>query len=790
MGAQATGTGKLWAESPADFLRILATLPKATSLKSRDLARPYQNRQASDEAMLSLLPLTLSLQPPLAVGHGRAASAVSYAHTLVKLRAASEAQRAVISSSRSSGPSMVASDSELSLAQYRTAMFEKLYSEIAGTGVNVRYSSQPDSEPPVTEEILPISDSEVFAVQRKWADAIAAISKSYLEEGDYVATAAEAAGELYGYGHGNVLFKPTKAAEQQFRPTGEDAMSYFVGAGEVENGIEEDSGFAINGGKGWAKVEFENHNVQTEGHVAFAMGNYYFTCANTGSKTKVKYTFGYKRSEDGKLRIFLHHSSVPYSEPVVIEEEDVKTVSEEEVVEAQQKWADSIAAISKAYLEKGDYVQAAADAAGELYGYGHGNVLFKPTKAAEQQFRPTGEDAMSYFVGAGAVENGIKEDSGFAINGGKGWAKVKFDNHAIDLNGNSAIAMGNYYFTCATTGETTKVEYTFGYKKNDDDKVRIYLHHSSVPYSVGPSGSQPVTEEEVRMVQSEWASAIKRISALHKEGGDYMTAAADAAGQLYAYGHSNVLFKPTKAAEYQFRPTPEEAMSYFVGGQAVEGGYDEDAGFAINGGKGWADCVYDNHQIALKGDIGIAMGNYYFTCATTGSETKVEYTFGYTRCDDGKVRIFLHHSSVPFAAPGPQPVTEEEVLEVQSKWASAIKRISALHKEGGDYMTAAADAAGELYAYGHSNVLFKPTKAAEYQFRPTPEEAMSYFVGGQAVEGGYDEDAGFAINGGKGWADCVYDNHQVEIKEGVGIAMGNYYFTCATTGSKTKVEYT
>ena len=25
------------------------------------------------------------------------------------------------------------------------------------------------------------------------------------------------------------------------------------------------------------------------------------------------------------------------------------------------------------------------------------------------------------------------------------------------------------------------------------------------------------------------------------------------------------------------------------------------------------------------------MGNYYFTCAPTGEETKVEYTFGYTR---------------------------------------------------------------------------------------------------------------------------------------------------------------
>merc|ERR1719163_69392 len=59
---------------------------------------------------------------------------------------------------------------------------------------------------------------------------IASISKTYLEKGDYVAAAAEAAGKLYGYGHGPVLFKPTKATKHPFRATGEEAMSYFVGA--------------------------------------------------------------------------------------------------------------------------------------------------------------------------------------------------------------------------------------------------------------------------------------------------------------------------------------------------------------------------------------------------------------------------------------------------------------------------------------------------------------------------------------------------------------------------------
>ena len=41
-----------------------------------------------------------------------------------------------------------------------------------------------------------------------------------------------------------------------------------------------------------------------------------------------------------------------------------------------------------------------------------------------------------------------------------------------------------------------------------------------------------------------------------------------------------------------------------------------------------------------------------------------------------EVRIFLHHSSVPYSAAGPAPVTEAEVLDVQQRWAAAIKNIS------------------------------------------------------------------------------------------------------------------
>merc|ERR1719389_665162 len=327
-------------------------------------------------------------------------------------------------------------------------------------------------------------------------------------------------------------------------------------------------------------------------------------------------------------------------------------VTEAEVLECQKNWAEAIKSISKTYLEDGDFVGAAGEAAGQLYGYGKCDVLFKPTKAAEVPFRPEGADAMSYFVGAKNVEEGaIAEDGGFAINGGAGWSDVVFTNHQISLNGPSAQAMGSYVFTNATTGAESKVEYTFGYKRNDDGKVRIYLHHSSVPYVDMPA---PITEAEVLEAQANWASAIKTISKTYADGGDFVAAAGEAAGLLYGYGKTDVLFKPTKAAEVAFRPTGADAMSYFVGAKNVkEGAIAEDGGFAINGGKGWSDVVFTNHKIDCNAGTAIAMGSYIFTNATTGDESKVEYTFGYKRCDDGKVRIFLHHSSVPYSVPAP-----------------------------------------------------------------------------------------------------------------------------------------
>ena len=157
--------------------------------------------------------------------------------------------------------------------------------------------------------------------------------------------------------------------------------------------------------------------------------------------------------------------------------EQTKTITEQEVLDAQKTWGEGIVRIGKVYTEGGDYKAEAKEHIADLYGYNLGPVLFKPTLAAEKQFRTTEEGALSYFVGHN--EN-FPEDHGFAI---RPWSNVRWESAGIKTKGNMAIAMGNYFFTPADGGEEVKVEYTFAYTKDDEGVLRIILHGSHLPYS-------------------------------------------------------------------------------------------------------------------------------------------------------------------------------------------------------------------------------------------------------------------------------------------------------------------
>merc|ERR1712050_657303 len=150
------------------------------------------------------------------------------------------------------------------------------------------------------------------------------------------------------------------------------------------------------------------------------MGNYFFTNL-AGTRVKVEYSFGYMLDAAGKLRINLHHSSMPYE----------IGVTRNMVIAAQKQRGDGIVRIATAKIDGQDFEQVAHDHITGLYGYGNGSVLFKPTLAAEMQFRSSFEGALSYFV---ATNNHSSEDSGFAI---KGWTAVRFENDEIIIAGNT-----------------------------------------------------------------------------------------------------------------------------------------------------------------------------------------------------------------------------------------------------------------------------------------------------------------------------------------------------------------
>jgi len=159
----------------------------------------------------------------------------------------------------------------------------------------------------------------------------------------------------------------------------------------------------------------------------------------------------------------------PYSPSVT------KPIEEAEVLSVQKKWGEGIVEIGKLVGKPTEYTAKAQSVIDTLYGYKTGPVLFKPTKAAEKPFRLDTKAALSYFVSGNTA---FPEDKGFAL---KPWTGVRFENNGVLLEGTTALAQGNYFFT-DTDGKETKVEYTFGYFRDSEGQLRINLHHSSLPF--------------------------------------------------------------------------------------------------------------------------------------------------------------------------------------------------------------------------------------------------------------------------------------------------------------------
>ena len=146
---------------------------------------------------------------------------------------------------------------------------------------------------------------EIEKAQEKWGNGIVKIGELKDTIKECRMFTLDFISKMYDYENGIVQFKPTKASKAQFRGDVKAALSYFIGS---DSDFSEDSGFALNP---WVNVDFENNSINIINNIAIAMGNYFFT-DNNGDKTKVEYSFVYKKNDRGDLKIILHHSSLPF----------------------------------------------------------------------------------------------------------------------------------------------------------------------------------------------------------------------------------------------------------------------------------------------------------------------------------------------------------------------------------------------------------------------------------------------------------------------------------------------
>lgn len=156
-----------------------------------------------------------------------------------------------------------------------------------------------------------ITYDEVRAAQQAWCDALVEIGRLKETGGDYKGYAEKVLSEAYNYDYGKVFFKPTLAyGDQTFRTDKKGALAYFVGG---DPDYPNDKGFALTP---WVKACFDNvgeknEGIQIYGSVAITMGNVWVTDKN-GKEVMVDKTWVFRKGKDGKLRIIVHKSALPY----------------------------------------------------------------------------------------------------------------------------------------------------------------------------------------------------------------------------------------------------------------------------------------------------------------------------------------------------------------------------------------------------------------------------------------------------------------------------------------------
>jgi len=196
-------------------------------------------------------------------------------------------------------------------------------------------------------------------------------------------------------------------------------------------------------------------------------------------------------------------------------------------------------------------------------------------------------------------------------------------------------------------GETTEqVQQVDTMVKETQNRVQQVINELGLVY-VEEGAQDIITYDEVNAAQQAWCDALVRIGQLKEEGGDYRAFAEQVLSDAYNYDFGKVFFKPTLAyGDQTFRNDKKGALAYFVGGDAD---YPNDKGFALTP---WVKARYDNagannEGIQIYGSVAITMGNVWVT-NKAGEEVMVDKTWVFKKGKDGKLRIIVHKSSLPY----------------------------------------------------------------------------------------------------------------------------------------------
>ncbi|QQT26905.1 hypothetical protein [Sphingobacterium spiritivorum] len=151
------------------------------------------------------------------------------------------------------------------------------------------------------------------------------------------------------------------------------------------------------------------------------------------------------------------------------------------------------------------------------------------------------------------------------------------------------------------------------------------------------------TSEMVEATLQLWCDNVVAVGKVHVENGNVEEFANQLLTDNYDYDKGKVLFKPTLAfGQHTFRPTKEGALAYFIGGNS---NFPDDKGFKL---KPWVKVWYNKFDYILHNDIAVVQCNIHFIGADD-SHIFVNKSFVFKICEDGKTRIILHQSSLPYS---------------------------------------------------------------------------------------------------------------------------------------------